>query len=176
MVLENVERILISEEEIKGKVQELGCQITQDYSGKDLLVLGILKGAVVFMSDLMRAIDMPIQIDFMSISSYGDSRQSSGIVKIIKDLDQNISEKHLLIVEDIMDSGQTLKFLKDLLQARGPASINVCTLLDKPSCRVADIHPDYCGFTVPNEFIVGYGLDCAEHYRNLPYIATLKTE
>lgn len=176
MVLENIDQILIPEEEIRGKVQELGRQITQDYVGKDLLVLGILKGAVIFMSDLLRAIDLPIQIDFMSISSYGDSRKSSGIVKIIKDLDQNISGRDLLIVEDIMDSGQTLQFLKDLLQARGPASIKVCTLLDKPSCRVADIHPDYCGFTVPDEFIVGYGLDCAEQYRNLSYIATLKTE
>jgi len=172
----DVESILLSEEEIREKVRELGETIRKDYEGKDLFMLAILKGSVVFMADLMRAIDHPVQIDFMSIASYGNSRKSSGIVKILKDIDQNISGKNVLIVEDIMDSGQTLSFLVDLLQARNPQSLKICTFLDKPSRRVADIQPDYYGFVVPDEFIVGYGLDFAEKYRNLPYVAALKPE
>lgn len=171
-----IERVLLSKEEIHNRIKELGKEISQDYKGRNLFVLGILKGAVVFMSDLIREIDNPLQLDFMSISSYGNSRQSSGIVKILKDADENIAGKEVLIVEDIMDSGQTLQFLVELLKSRNPNSIKICTLLDKPSRRVADIQPDYCGFVVPDEFIVGYGLDCAESYRNLPDIAVLATD
>lgn len=172
----DIQEILLTEEVIQEKVRELGKKISAEYVGEDLLLLGILKGSVVFMGDLMRAIDIPISIDFMSIASYGNSRKSSGVVKILKDLDQNIEGKNVLIVEDIMDSGQTLSFLVDLLSSRSPKSLKVCTFLDKPSCRMAEIEPDFCGFVVPDEFVVGYGLDFAERYRNLPYLGILRPD
>ncbi len=171
-----IERTLLSEEEIEAKVRELGERISRDYQGKEVIAVCILKGAVVFFADLMRQIDLPLALDFMSISSYGNSRQSSGVVQIVKDMDNNITGKHVLIVEDIMDSGQTLFYLKELLMARDPLSFKVCCLLDKPSRRVAAIEPDYCGFQIPDEFVVGYGLDFAERHRNLPYVGILKPE
>ncbi len=172
----DIERIFFEKEDIAAKVHELGKLIELDYKDKDAVAICILKGACVFFADLMRAVHLPIAFDFMAISSYGNSRKSSGVVQIIKDLDNNIEGKHVLIVEDIMDSGQTLAYLKELLQSRNPLSLRVCCLLDKPSRRVAPIEPDYCGFTIPDEFVVGYGLDFAERYRNLPYVGVLKPD
>lgn len=175
--LENVvERILVTEEELKTKVTDLGQQISHDYQGKDLLVVGILKGALVFMADLIRSIKIPIQIDFMAVSSYGSSTQTSGVVRILKDLETPVEGRHVLIVEDIVDSGLTLNYLKENLRSRQAASIKVCSILDKPSGRKTQIVPDYCGFTLPDEFVVGYGLDYAERYRHIPYVAVLKPE
>lgn len=154
----------------------MGQKISQDYAGKNPLLVSVLKGSVVFMSDLMRAIDIPCQIDFMMVSSYGAGVKTSGVVKIIKDLDSPLSGKDLLIVEDILDSGMTLSYLKEILEARNPSSVRIATLLDKPDRRKVDIKPDYTCFTVPDEFVVGYGLDYAERYRNLPYIGVLKPE
>jgi len=171
-----IKKVLVTEEEIDKKVKELGREITRDYQGKDLMLVGILKGAVVFMSDLMRAIDRPVFIDFMDVSSYGSSSISTGNVKIIKDLDYDIENKHILIVEDIIDTGQTLAYLKDNLTRRGAKSVKVCAFLDKADRRLADVPIDYCGFSIPDEFIVGYGLDYAEKYRNFPYIGALKEE
>ena len=164
--------VYISEEDIKNKIKQLGAQITKDYSGSDknLLVISILKGAVVFMADLIREIDVDLSIDFMITSSYGASTTSRGNVKIIKDLDINIQNYDILIVEDILDSGYTLSKVMDILRTRHPKSLKLCTLLDKPDRRVAEVKWDYCGFVIPDEFIVGYGLDYAEKYRNLPYI------
>ena len=173
---DDILKVLLSEEQLKEKCAEMGAQITRDYAGKNLLLVTVLKGAVVYMADLMRCIDLPCAIDFMVVSSYGSGTKTSGVVKIVKDLDQDLSGKDLLIVEDILDSGMTLSYLKGLLQGRNPASIRIATLLDKPSRRKADIKPDYEGFQVPDEFVVGYGLDYAEHYRNLPYIGVLKPE
>ena len=175
-ISQDLESVLISGEEIAQKVALLGAQISEDYEGKDLLLLSVLKGAAVFMADLMRAIRIPAEIDFMAVSSYGAGTKSSGVVKIIKDIDIELAGKDILIVEDILDSGQTLSYLKDLLSGRNPASIRVVTLCDKPSRRTASIQADYVGFEVPDEFIVGYGLDYAEHYRNLPDIGVLKRE
>lgn len=163
----------MTEEQLKEKVQELGAQISRDYEGKNLLLVGLLKGSVVFMSDLMRAITVEAGIDFMSVSSYGKGAKTSGVVKIIKDLQEEIADYDVLIVEDILDSGMTLSYITQLLQARGPKSIRLCTLLDKPERHKVDVHIDYLGFTIPDEFIVGYGLDFAERYRNLPYIGVL---
>lgn len=151
----------------------MGAQISRDYEGKNLLLVGLLKGSVVFMSDLMRAITVDAGIDFMSVSSYGKGSKTSGVVKIIKDLQEDIAHYDVLIVEDILDSGMTLSYITQLLQARGPKSIRLCTLLDKPERHKVDVHIDYLGFTIPDEFIVGYGLDYAERYRNLPYIGVL---
>lgn len=164
--------VYISEEDIKNKVKQLGAQITKDYSGSDknLLVISILKGAVVFMADLIREIDVDLSIDFMITSSYGASTTSRGNVKIIKDLDINIQNYDILIVEDILDSGYTLSKVMDILRTRNPKSLKLCTLLDKPDRRVAEVKWDYCGFVIPDKFIVGYGLDFAEKYRNLPFI------
>lgn len=173
---ENIAEILIAEGRIGERVGELGKQISSDYQGKPLLLLGILKGAIVFYSDLMRQINIPVYVDFMAISSYGNSRESSGIVRINKDIDQNIAGKHVLIVEDIMDSGLTMFKLKRLLSARDPASLKCVSLLDKPERRVCEINPDYLGFSIPDKFVVGYGLDYAQQYRNLPYIGVLKPE
>lgn len=174
---DDIQRILISKEEISAKVKELADRITKDYEDSDsLVVVCILKGASVFFADLIRKINRQVQIDFMSISSYGNSRSSSGVVQIRKDLDINIFGKDVLIVEDIMDSGQTLAYLTEMLSARDPSSLKICALLDKPERRVADIQPDYCGFEIPDEFVVGYGLDYAEKYRNLEYIGVLKPE
>ena len=167
---------LITEEELRECVKKLGEQISRDYQGKNLLMVSVLKGSVVFMSDLMRSITIPAQIDFMSVSSYGSGVKTSGVVKIIKDLDQQLEGKDLLIVEDILDSGMTLSYLSQLLRARNPRSIRIATLLDKPERRTADIQADYYGFRVPDAFVVGYGLDYSEKYRNLPYIGVLKPE
>ena len=169
-------KVLISEEKIKEKIEELGAQISKDYQGKDLLMICVLKGAVVFMADLIREVKIPVDIDFMAVSSYGSSTSSSGVVRILKDLNESIENKHIIIVEDIVDTGLTLKYLVENLKSRGPASINICTLLDKPERRKADITPDYCGYSIPDEFVVGYGLDFAEKYRNLPYVAVLDPE
>ena len=163
--------VIVSEEQIKQKVRELGEQITKDYQGKKLLLVGILNGCVYFMTDLSREIDLLLEIDFMVVSSYGAATKTSGIVKIVKDLNRSIEDYDVLLVEDIIDSGLTLSYLKEYLSARNPKSIKIVTLIDKPEGRKANIQADYVGFNVPNEFIIGYGLDCAEHYRNLPYIA-----
>lgn len=174
---QDIDHILVSEEQLKAKVADLGAQISADYEGKDLLLVSILKGAVVFMADLMRAVTIPCGIDFMVVSSYGGANTSStGLVKIIKDLDQDLSGKDVLIVEDILDTGITLSHLMPMLQMRKPNSLRLCTILSKPSRRKADIEPDYCGFEVPDEFVVGYGLDYDEKYRNLPYVGVLKPE
>lgn len=173
---QDVEKISLTEDQLRQKVQELGREITRDYQGKDLLMVSVLKGSVIFMADLMRAIDVPAEIDFMMVSSYGAGTKSSGVVKIVKDIDIDLQGKDLLIVEDILDSGRTLSYLKDLLEGRNPASVRIVTLLDKPARRAVPLQPDYVGFEVPDEFIVGYGLDYAEHYRNLPYIGVLKPE
>lgn len=173
----DIDHILVTEEQLKAKVNELGAQITRDYAGRDLLLVSILKGSVVFMADLMRAIQMPCGIDFMVVSSYGGANTTStGLVKIVKDLDQDLSGKDLLIVEDILDTGITLSHLVPMLKLRNPASVRLCTILSKPSRRKADIEPDYLGFEVPDEFVVGYGLDYDEKYRNLPYVGVLKPE
>lgn len=171
-----IDRVLISEEEIRAKVEELGAKITEDYRGKPLLLVGILKGSMVFMADLMRAVKINCKIDFMSVSSYGDGTQTSGQVRIILDLNKPIKDFDILIVEDILDSGVTLSYIKKLLLPRGPKSIKICTLLDKPERRKSDIVADYYGFTIPDAFVVGYGLDYGEDYRNLPYIGILKDE
>lgn len=173
----DIAKVLISEEQLQAKVAELGAQISRDYEGKDLLLVSILKGSVVFMADLMRAITEPCSIDFMVVSSYGGANTTStGLVKIVKDLDQDLSGKDVLIVEDILDTGVTLSHLVPMLKLRRPNSVRLCTILSKPSRRKVDIEPDYCGFEVPDEFVVGYGLDYDEKYRNLPYVGVLKPE
>lgn len=172
----DAERILISNEEIHKKVTELGCTISKDYAGQELLVVGILKGAMIFMADLIRAISINVQIDFMAVSSYGASSKSTGVVRIMKDLEKSIENRHVLIVEDIVDTGLTLNYLQEILKARGPASVKTCTLLDKPSRREVNVPVDYNGFSIPDEFVVGYGLDYNEKYRNLPEIYVLKRE
>lgn len=173
---DDILKVLLSEEEILAKVQEIGKQITEDYQNKNLLMVSVLKGSVVFMADLMRCVDCHARIDFMSVSSYGNGTKTSGVVKIIKDLDLNLEGYDLLLVEDILDSGKTLYYLREILKERNPASIKIATLLNKPARREADIVPDYSCFEVPDEFVVGYGLDFAEKYRNLPYIGVLKPE
>lgn len=173
-MLKDIDRVLISEEELSKIVKELGAKITEDYKDKNLLLISILKGSVTFMADLMREINIPCNIDFMAVSSYGSGTKSSGVVKIIKDLDSSIEGKDLLIVEDILDSGRTLNYIKEILLARNPKSIRICTLFDKPERRDVNLYADYIGSKVPNEFIVGYGLDYNEYYRNLPYIGVLK--
>ena len=172
----DIEKVYFSAEEIDKIVKRLGKQISEDYKDKNLLLVSILKGSVIFMADLMRSIDIPCRIDFMSVSSYGSGIKTSGIVKIQKDLDLNLEGYDVLIVEDILDSGKTLYYVRDMLRTRNPASIRICTLFDKPDRREADIHADYSGTLVPDEFIVGYGLDYDERYRNLPYIGVLKPE
>lgn len=172
----DIQEVLYTEEMLAQKVREMGEAISRDYAGKNLLLVSVLKGSVVFMADLMRAITIPANIDFMSVSSYGSGVKTSGVVKIIKDLDQQLEGYDLLIVEDILDSGMTLSYLKRILSERNPNSIRIATLLDKPEARKADVHADYYGFQCPNAFLVGYGLDYAEKYRNLPYIGILKRE
>ncbi len=167
---------LISDRDIKDKVAELAKRISDDYRDKNLLVVGILKGAVLFMADLVRALEIPVCIDFMAVSSYGSSTESSGVVRILKDLDQSIEGKHVLIVEDIIDTGLTLKYLVENLETRQAASIQVCTLLDKPERRKIQVAVKYNGFTVPDEFLVGFGLDYNERYRHLPEVYILKKE
>jgi len=171
---DDIAEILITQEEIQAKVIELGQQITRDYRDKNLLLLGTLKGAVPFIGDLARAIDLPLEIDYMAISSYGNSRQSSGVVRILKDLEGPIEQKHVLIVEDIVDSGLTLHYQTDVLRQRRPLSLRICTLLDKGRERIKAVELDYIGFQIPDQFVVGYGLDYAQRYRNLPYIGILK--
>lgn len=170
------EEILLSKEQLENRVAELGAQITKDYEGQTILLIGILKGSVPFMADLMRHIDGDVEIDFMSVSSYGSSTKSSGVVKILKDLDGGIEGKNVIIVEDIVDSGLTLSYLKKYLLGKHPASLKICTLLDKPARRKVELDPDYCGFEIEDLFIVGYGLDYDQKYRNLPYITWLKDE
>lgn len=171
-----VKNILISEEEIRAKVKETGAMLSKEYEGKRLLLVSILKGAFVFMADLMREITIPCEIDFMCVSSYQNSTVSSGKVQITKDLKVDIEGCDVLIVEDILDSGNTLSEVTAILRERKPASLKICTLLDKPARRVADIRADYCCFEIPDEFVIGYGLDCAERYRNLPYIGVFDTD
>lgn len=176
-MLTYVESVLFSQEQIQAMINRMGAEISADYADKKLLLVGILKGSVMVMADLMRAITVPVEIDFMSVSSYGDSTSTSGRVKIEKDLDKDITGYDLLIVEDILDSGRTLSYLKNVLGARNPRSIRICTLFDKPERReIADIKADYYGDTVPDAFIVGYGLDYAQKYRNLPFVGVLKKE
>lgn len=169
-------QILFEEDEIQARVHELGAQITKDYADKNLLVVGILKGAIVFLADLLRSIELKLRLDFMAVSSYGDAVESSGVVRILKDLEQSLEGKDVLIVEDIVDSGLTLKYLVQNLSSRRPNSLRVCTFLSKPARRVTDVQVDYVGFEIPDQFVVGYGLDYAERYRNLPYIGVLKQE
>jgi len=173
---EYIAKVLISKEELGKRVAELGAEITRDYEGKKILVLGILKGAVPFMADLIREIKLPLAYDFMALSSYGTSTQSSGVVRILKDLERSVEDVHILITEDIVDTGLTLNYLKANLIARNPLSVKVVTLLDKSTRRKVEVIPDYNGFSIPDEFVVGYGLDFNEEYRNLPYVGVLKQE
>lgn len=172
----DAEKILLTEKEIKAKVVELGQAISRDYENKNLLMVGILKGAMIFMADLVRAVTIPVEFDFMAVSSYGSSSQSSGVVRILKDLEQSIEGRHVLLVEDIVDTGLTLKYLLENLQTREPASLKACTLLDKPERRKVNVTVDYNGFIIPDEFVVGYGLDYNEKYRNLKDILVLSPE
>jgi len=165
--------VLISAEDLSHRVVELGAQISRDYEGRDLVMVGVLRGAVVFIADLLRALDVVCEIDFMAVSSYGSSRDSSGVVRILKDLDDSITGRDVLIVEDIVDSGLTLNYLMRNLRARDPASLEVCSLLTKPERRRVDVPIRYTGFEIPNTFVVGYGLDHAQQYRHLPYVAEL---
>jgi hypoxanthine phosphoribosyltransferase len=166
-------KILVQQDELSHRVRELGEQISRDYTGRDLLLVGVLKGAIFFLSDLMRHIELDCEVDFMAVASYGSSTDSSGVVRILKDLDASIEGREVLIVEDIVDSGLTLQYLLRTLKARDPASLEVCALLTKPARRKADVEIRYQGFEIPNEFVIGYGLDHAERYRNLPYVAVL---
>lgn len=176
MIENDIEKVYFSKEELSDIVKCLGAQISKDYEGKNLMLVSILKGSVIFMADLMREITVPCDIDFMCVSCYGNGTKPLGRVRIIKDLDIDLAGKDLLLVEDILDSGMTLSYVKDMLMTRNPASIKICTLLDKPERRKANIFADYSGTFVPDEFVVGYGLDYAEKYRNLPYIGVLKRE
>jgi len=165
--------ILIDEETLQQRVRDLGAEISLDYAGREVLLIGVLKGAVFFMADLMRELTIPCEIDFMAISSYGAGTDSSGVVRILKDLDLNIADRHVLVVEDIIDSGLTLSYLVRSLSARKPATVEICALLTKPERREVNVPVRYVGFEIPNEFVIGYGLDFAERYRNLPYVAVL---
>ncbi len=176
MIEEDIERVFFSADEIAARVRELGAQITADYDGKNPLFVGVLKGSFVFMADLMRAVDTYCDIDFMAVSSYGSGTTTTGAVKINKDLSYDAEGRHIILIEDILDSGVTLSYLKKYIEARKPASVSICTLLDKPARRRSEIIPDYVGFQCPDAFIVGYGLDYAERYRNLPYIGVLRPE
>ncbi|WP_347491361.1 hypoxanthine phosphoribosyltransferase [Desulfoscipio sp. XC116] len=172
----DVEKVLIDRMTIDEKVRELGGIISRDYAGKELLMVGILKGAVVFMADLIRNMNIDVRIDFMAVSSYGASNKSTGEVRILKDLDKSVEQRHVLIIEDIVDTGLTLSYLLEILKARDPAGVHICTLLDKPSRREVNVPVDYNGFVIPDEFVVGYGLDYNEKYRHLPEICVLKKE
>ena len=167
-------RVLVSEEEVDRRIEELGKQISEDYAGKQVHLICVLKGGVFFLCELAKRITIPVSLDFMSVGSYGDGTQSSGIVKITKDLDESLEGKEVLVVEDIIDSGNTLYYLLDVLKKRGPKSMHLCTLLDKPDRREKDVKVDYVGFEIPDEFVVGYGLDYAQKYRNLPYIGVVE--
>lgn len=170
----DIESILYSEEKLSQKIKELGQEITKDYAGKKLVVVGVMKGANMFVADLIRSLDLEIILDFIVVSSYGASTESTGVIRLLKDLDENIDSEHVLIVEDIVDSGLTLQYLVENFKTRHPKSIKICTLLNKTERRKVDVPVDYIGFKVPDEFIVGYGIDYAERYRNLPYIGILK--
>jgi hypoxanthine phosphoribosyltransferase len=173
-VFESIGEILVQPDELQHRIRELGAEISRDYAGShDLLLIGVLKGAVFFLADLMRQIDIPCEVDFMAVSSYGSSTDSSGVVRILKDLDAPLEGRDVLIVEDIVDSGLTLQYLMRTLQTRGPASLEVCALLTKPERRKVETPARYVGFEIPDKFAIGYGLDYAERYRNLPYVATL---
>ena len=174
MMEQDMQQILFTQDQVAARVQELAAQITRDYAGKTPLVVGVLRGSFIFMADLVRHLDLPLTLDFMAASSYGAGTASSGQVKIVKDLSEHIEGKDVIVVEDILDSGNTLNYLLKILQARHPASIRLCTLLDKPSRRVKPVELHYSGFSIPDYFVVGYGLDFAERYRNLPYIGVLK--
>ena len=174
MLDQDIERVLLSQAQLQQRVAELGAEIDRDYRGKEPLLISVLRGSFIFMADLMRNITLPCTVDFMAVSSYGKDTTSSGQVKIVKDLTDSIEGQDILVVEDILDSGNTLYYLLQLLQARHPASVRLCTLLDKPSRRVKPVKVDYTGFAIPDEFVVGYGLDYAERYRNLPYIGVLR--
>lgn len=175
-MLQDIERILISEEELQARIKELGQQLAADYQDKEPIFIGVLKGVVNFFKDMVTATPIRCQYDFMATSSYGSSTSSTGNVRLLKDISTDIKGRHVIILEDILDSGLTLKFVKERLLTMGPASLKICTLLDKPERRKVDIYADYIGFTVPNEFVVGYGLDYDEFYRNLPFIGVLKPE
>ena len=167
-------KVLISEEEVDARIRELGEKISKEYEGKQIHLICVLKGGVFFMCELAKRITVPVSMDFMCVGSYGDGTKSSGVVRLAKDLDESIENKEVLIVEDIIDSGNTLYYLMDVLRQRKPASLRLCTLLDKPDRRVKDVHGDWTGFEIPDEFVVGYGLDYAQKYRNLPYIGVVE--
>lgn len=169
-------RVMKSEEEVDARIKELGERISKDYAGKQIHMICVLKGGSFFMCELAKRITVPVSLDFMSVSSYGSDTKSSGVVKIVKDLDEPIQGKDVLVVEDIIDSGRTLSYLMEMLKDRKPASLHLCTLLDKPSRRVVDVNVDYTGFQIPDEFVVGYGLDYDQKYRNLPYIGVVEFE
>ena len=176
MLEKDIQEVLFSEEQLDRRVREIAAQIEKDYEGKEIMLISVLRGSFIFMADLSRRIDLPCTLDFMSVSSYGKGTSSSGQVQITKDLSSDISGQHIIVGEDILDSGNTLSYLLKLLEQRNPASIRLCTLLDKPERRVKEVKVDYSGFTIPDAFVVGYGLDYAEQYRNLPYIGILKPE
>ena len=176
MLEQDIQEILFSEEQLKTRVAEIAREIERDYQGKEVMLISVLRGSFIFMADLCRAIDLPCTLDFMSVSSYGSGTTSSGQVQITKDLSEDITGRHIIVVEDILDSGNTLSYLLKILEHRHPASIRLCTLLDKPDRRVKPVEVHYSGFTIPDAFVVGYGLDYAEQYRNLPYIGILKPQ
>ena len=171
---DDIAEILIPTERLRGRVRELALEVEADYRGKNLLMIGVLKGALMFMVDLARQVDLPLELDFMAISSYGSGAESTGVVRIIKDLDTNIEGRHVLVVEDIVDTGLTLSYMRENLLTRSPASLRICCLLDKRDARQTDVVLDYVGFVIPSRFVVGYGLDYAEIYRNLPFVGVLK--
>lgn len=169
-------KVLLTEEEVDKRIQEIGEQISRDYAGKQIHLICVLRGGAFFMCELAKRITVPVSLDFMSVSSYGSDTKSSGVVKIVKDLDDSIKGKDVVVVEDIVDSGRTLSYLMEMLRDRGVNSLRLCTLLDKPDRRVVDVHVDYTGFTIPDEFVVGYGLDYDQKYRNLPYIGVVEID
>ena len=168
--------VLISEEDVDKRIQEIGDQISKDYAGNQVHLVCVLKGGVFFLCELAKRITVPVSLDFMSVSSYGSETKSSGVVRIVKDLDEPLKDKEVIVVEDIVDSGRTLSYLLEMLKDRGPKSVKLCTLLDKPERRVVDVNVDYTGFAIPDEFVVGYGLDYAQKYRNLPYIGVVELD
>lgn len=173
---DDIDHILLTEDQIRARIAELGEQLTRDYEGKNPIFLGVLRGVVIFYADMVRAVPIPCEFDFMSVSSYGSGTESSGNINITKDMTIDVHGRHVVILEDILDTGRTLQSVCRLLHHRGVASLRICTLLDKPARRTVDISADYVGFTIPNEFVVGYGLDYADQYRNLPYVGVLKPE
>ena len=172
--MEDKIRVLVPEKDVDAKIAELGKKISEDYAGRQVHLVCVLKGGVFFMCELAKRITVPVTMDFMSVSSYGAGTESSGVVKIVKDLDESLKDKDVIVVEDIVDSGRTLSYLLEMLRDRGPASLRLCPLLDKPERRVIDVHVDYTGFNIPDEFVVGYGLDYDQRYRNLPYIGVVE--